>query len=125
MSTTQETLGSPQPDDLKRRFGLLFGASGYRKQKDFAAAMGVSESKVSRWLDGRGILRDVFVIANRMAGMGVIQNSPDAIILYLVRGGPAPFDRGLVADDRGLESPDDDTSSGRRLSVVADSKQAA
>ncbi|MGQ0590129.1 MAG: transcriptional regulator [Sphingosinicella sp.] len=52
-------LASMSPDELKSAMRIL----GYRTQNDVAAAIGVSRSAVSLWLDGKvGVPRPVAML---------------------------------------------------------------
>ncbi len=58
-SPTPELLASMAPDDLRIHMRNL----GYRTQSDLAAAIGVSRSTVSLWLEGKvGVPRPVAML---------------------------------------------------------------
>ena len=69
-SPTPELLASMAPEDLRTNMRKL----GYKTQADLAAAIGVSRSAVSLWLEGKvgvprpvAMLRRMLVAAQRRA----------------------------------------------------------
>lgn len=81
------------------RMARLMWASQLDTQRKVAVYLGTSEATVSRWKRGGGLDGPTLnYIAERFAGVGIIVNDVDRIIVYLLRGGPEPFELGLVGD---------------------------
>ena len=73
-SPTPELLASMAPEDLRTHMRKL----GYKTQADLAAAIGVSRSAVSLWLEGKvGVKagRDAAQNAGRGAEAGVLKRA--------------------------------------------------